>query len=205
MGSASEQAALRAPLQSRGDSPMTHTSHTGGGGDVPEAAESCVGDRRDSCGGGGAELVSTGDDSLAAETLSVSSELEFDDNPLHVPAAPPLCSPAEENKSAHCSNGVEDTPKLLRTPIENSRSGATAQAVSNSSADAAVESSATQQQHASPVRRSALFDQPPVLPPLPISPPQFSAANSEFESLMLEETEANSKCDVRAWRCVIVF
>lgn len=183
---------------------MTHTSHAGGGGDVPEAAESCDGDTRDRCGGGGEEPVSTGDDSVAAETLSVSDELEFDDNPLHVPAAPPPFSPEEESRSAYCSDGDEDTPKLLRTPNENSRSGGTAQAVSNSSADAAVESSATQQQHVSPVRRSALFDQPSVLPPPPISP-QLSASNSEFESLMLEETEANSKCDVRAWRCVIVF
>ena len=53
-----------------------------------------------------------------------------------------------------------------------------------------------QQQQLSPVRRSGLFDQLPALPPLPISP-QLSAANSEFESLMLEETEANSKCDAR--------
>lgn len=127
----------------------------------------------------------------AADTLDSDSGPEFDDNPLLAPTALPSSLPAVEFRATNGSSNGNDAPLFQDASIDHFEFGGAACAPSDELSDTAIEH--IQKHQLSPPRRSVLFDQiPGTSTSAPV--PQTPVPNSEFESMMLEETEANFKC-----------
>ncbi len=126
----------------------------------------------------------------AAHALDSDSGPEFDDNPLLAPTALPF-SPAMECRATNGSSNGNDAPLFQAASIDHFEFGGAAYAPSDEFSDTAIEN--IQKHQLSPPRRAVLFDQ--ISGTSTSAPaPQTPVPNSEFESMMLEETEANFKC-----------
>lgn len=136
--------------------------------------------------GGARDLLPHGDGvSGIASAHDADDAPEFDDNPLPLAPALPSSPPPTERSTAG-----DHPPRSSTPPIVDVERDVAAHALPDAPDDTAVERS--QQEQQSPVRRSVVFEQSPVQSALAHTP-QPSATNSEFESMMLEETDANYK------------